>query len=273
MGVGGVTRPGAGLYNGGSRAGRASAGRTGLTEHGYGERHYRQLVRRQGKFVFEVKVQETDLLITADQDLTTEAWDAACQARDRIQEYAEAHPGFYESLAPLPADPEAHQIVRQMLEAGEAVGVGPMAAVAGAVAESVGRALLRYTNEIVVENGGDIFLCGMAEASVGIYAGASPLSEKVGLRVRVPEGGLGVCCSSGTVGPSLSFGHADAAVVVGMPAALADAAATAVGNLLKGKEDVEAALERGMGIEGVRGIVVIIGDTLGAKGDLELFRA
>jgi hypothetical protein len=241
-----------------------------LTQHGFGKREYRRLVRAKGKFVFEVRVEETDLLITADDDLTTEAWDAACQARDRIREYGKAHQGFFDSLQPLPEDPDAPLIVQEMLKAGIAAGVGPMAAVAGAVAEYVGRALLPRSREVVVENGGDIFLCGMDEAVAAIYAATSPLSQKVALCVKVGDEGLGVCCSSATVGPSLSLGQADAAVLVGRPAALADAAATAVGNLVKSANDMEAALARGMAIEGVAGVVVIIGETLGAKGDLEL---
>jgi len=145
-----------------------------------------------------------------------------------------------------------------------------MAAVAGAMAESVGKDLLANSAEVIVENGGDIFIHSARELKVGIFAGKSPLSFRVGLKIPGANHGWGVCTSSGTVGPSLSFGRADAACVLAPSAALADAAATAIGNLVSSSADLPQGLEKAQTIPGLTGVVIIIGDKLGAWGDVEL---
>ena len=148
--------------------------------------------------------------------------------------------------------------------------VGPMAAVAGAVAEFVSKDLLKLSEEIIVENGGDIYLATSRERTIGIYAGDSPLSLKIGILIQPEDSPLGICTSSGTVGPSLSFGKADAICILSKSAALADAAATAVGNRVKEKKDIESGLERGKTIEGVLGTLIIIGDRMGIWGNIRL---
>ena len=110
-----------------------------------------------------------------------------------------------------------------MIFAAQAAGVGPMAAVAGALAEQVGQRLLKSTSEVIIENGGDIFIGARQILTVGVYAGGSPLSLKLGLRIDPAKGIRGICTSSGTVGHSLSFGKADAVCVLSDSCALADA--------------------------------------------------
>jgi ApbE superfamily uncharacterized protein (UPF0280 family) len=143
-----------------------------------------------------------------------------------------------------------------------------MAAVAGAFSAYVGYDLLKYSNEVIVENGGDIFMKTDAERTVAIYAGSSPLSMKLGLVLE--PGPVSVCTSSGTVGPSLSFGHADAAAVVAADACLADACATRLGNELKSADDISRALDLIAEIPGVIGAVAVVGDKCGAVGDIRL---
>jgi ApbE superfamily uncharacterized protein (UPF0280 family) len=157
-----------------------------------------------------------------------------------------------------------------MAAAGLKAGVGPMAAVAGAIAECVGRELLTYTAEIIVENGGDIFLKIKKDRVVGIYAGESPLTGKLGLEIEARATPLGVCTSSGKVGHSLSYGRADAVVAMSADTALADAAATAIGNRVKQAGDTDKALEFARGIVGLKGVVIIIGEKVGAWGDVKL---
>jgi ApbE superfamily uncharacterized protein (UPF0280 family) len=150
--------------------------------------------------------------------------------------------------------------------------VGPMAAVAGAIAEWVSKDLLKLSREVIIENGGDIYLTTSQERTIGIYAGSSPLSLKIGIVIRPEETPLGVCTSSGIVGPSLSFGKADAVCILSKSAALADAAATAVGNILQEKKDVERGLERGREIEGVLGTLIIMGEKMGVWGNIRLIQ-
>lgn len=144
-----------------------------------------------------------------------------------------------------------------------------MASVAGAVAEFVAYDLLNRTENLIIENGGDIFLKTNSNLTVSVYAGESPLSYKVNLIVKPEESPIGICTSSATVGPSLSFGKADAVCVISQSATLADAAASAIGNRVKSKKDIKNALEYGIKISGVRGIVIICGKDMGAIGDVE----
>jgi ApbE superfamily uncharacterized protein (UPF0280 family) len=215
-------------------------------------------------------VKETDLYILARTPLEWEAHEVVINLRHQLEEYIKANPLFQTSLVPLPEDPRAPKIVKELLTASQKAGVGPMAGVAGAMAEFVGRELLASTPEVVVENGGDIFMQSSAERKIGLFAGESPLNMKVGLRIPPEKTPLGICTSSGTVGHSMSFGKADAVCVISPSAALADAAATALGNQVGGKRDIERVLKEGRTISGVEGIVIIVGDALGAWGEYEL---
>ncbi len=237
---------------------------------GYQERQYRNLLLDQGFISFEVKVKETDLHIRALRDLKPLALQSVIRYRYQLEQYISQKPEFWRSLVPVPADEFAPPIVRGMIRAAESAGVGPMAAVAGAMAEAVGRDLLPQSPEVIVENGGDIFLRSSQELKVGIFAHTSPLSFRVGLRIPPTPQGWGVCTSSGTVGPSLSLGRADAVCVLSPAAALADAAATTVGNLIRSPADVPRGLEKAQSIPGLSGVVIIIGDKLGAWGEVEL---
>lgn len=219
---------------------------------------------------FEVIVKETDLYIRAEKDLSAEALAAVNEYRGQLENYILQNPLFLHSLEPLPVEEAAPLIVRLMAEAGKAAGVGPMAAVAGTIAELVGMKLLDQSAEVIVENGGDIFIKTRKKRLVGIYAGDSPFTGKVAVEIGPSKRPLGICTSSGTVGHSLSLGLADAAIVVSKSAALADAAATAVGNMVKSQQDIPVALERGKAIKGVDGLLVIAGDRMGAWGDIRL---
>ena len=201
-----------------------------------------------------------------------EAREAIINLRQQLEAYIRSNPLFQTSLVPFPADPLAPKIVKEMLTAAQQARVGPMAGVAGAIAEFVGAALLAFTPEVVVENGGDIFLKTGAARTIGVFAGASPLTMRVGIRIPADRQPLGVCTSSATVGPSLSLGKADAVCVISPSATLADAAATALGNMVQGKGDIEPALEAGQKIPGVEGAVIIVGDALGAWGGYELVK-
>jgi ApbE superfamily uncharacterized protein (UPF0280 family) len=233
-------------------------------------RNYRTRMARGGLTGFRVKINETDLMILAQQELSQVATSVVLQERRLLEHYIAQHPGFLESLTPWPEDQLAPPLVKEMIRASAQVNVGPMASVAGAIAAAVGRELMHYSTEVIVENGGDIFLKLSEPATMALYAGKSPLSMKVGLQIPAEQTPLGVCTSSGTVGHSLSLGRADAACVLAADAVLADAAATALGNRVKVPGDIPVALEWLAGITGLLGGVVIAGDKLGAWGEVEL---
>jgi ApbE superfamily uncharacterized protein (UPF0280 family) len=233
-------------------------------------RTYRTSMARPGLVGFRVAVKETDLMILAAQDFTSEVRRLVVQERHQLEAYIARYPQFLTTLTPWPEDPYAPQVVRQMIAAGRTAGVGPMAAVAGTLAEQVGRGLLPQSEEVIVENGGDIFLRLTSPATVALYAGRSRLSRRLGVKLTPEMTPLGVCTSSGTVGHSLSFGRADAACILAPSTALADAVATALGNRVHDAGAISATLEWIATVPGVLGAVIIIGDKLGAWGQVEL---
>ena len=233
------------------------------------ERTYRQLVH--GPLPpMRVTVQETDLSVYTRKITPEQVREALIEQRGYIEGYIHRYPEFSRTLKPWPDDSMAPSIVREMIAAGKNAGVGPMAAVAGAVAERVGRSLSALSDELFIENGGDIFLSTRRALRVGIYAGRSPLSLKVGLKVKPSPKPLSICTSSGTVGHSLSHGSADAVCVVSRSGALADASATAIGNHIKCPGEIETAIGWGRRIPGVLGILVIVEDRMGMWGEIEL---
>ena len=198
-----------------------------------------------------------------------EASEKLSEVRSLIKRDIHREPAIRRSLLPVEPDAWMSAPVRKMARASVAAQVGPMAAVAGAVAEAVGMHLTRYSQEVVVENGGDIFIKSPYEKTVAVFAGMSPLSMKIGIKLLAPRG-TGVCTSSGTVGHSISGGRADAAVCVADSAALADAAATAAANGVRNADEINGVLEETLKIKGVKGCLIIIGETLGAAGGVEL---
>lgn len=241
-----------------------------MKEPGYKPRFYRFWSKDTDLVSFNVVVKETDLYIRARRNLRKKALDVVLKQRALLEGYIARHPDFVTTLVPFPIGADAPLIVREMAEASAKVGVGPMAAVAGAIAEVVGKDLLNFSSEVIVENGGDIFLRSKKPRHIGIYAGNSPLSGKLALEIKPETTPLGVCTSSGTVGHSLSFGKADAAIVLSPSTMLADAAATAVGNLVQTAEDMPRAIEFVREVKGITGIVIIVGDKIAVWGEISI---
>ncbi len=235
---------------------------------GYQPRTYQSICRHGSLVNFRVAVRESDLFIRAQADLSGPAAEKLKELRSDLDRHIGDNREFRTSLAPVMILEGSPEIVRDMAHAAARVGVGPMAAVAGAIAERVARHLARVSKEVVVENGGDIFIISEEPMIVAIYAGASPLSMKLGVELPPAPQGLSICTSSGTVGHSLSFGKADAIVVVAKSGSLADAAATAFGNMVKTAEDIGSALDRARQQKGILGAVIIVGEKIGFFGDV-----
>jgi ApbE superfamily uncharacterized protein (UPF0280 family) len=234
------------------------------------ERTYRRLAYRGQLVSFRVTVKETDVLIHATRPLEEITKELILKYRGYIEAYIRQNPEFAKTLRPWSPGGPAPLIVKDMAAASEKVGVGPMAAVAGAMAEHVGHELLAHSQEVIVENGGDVFLKTNGPVTAGIFAGSSPLSLRIGLRIDPESKPLAVCTSSGTVGHSISMGKADAVCVISGSCSLADAAATSIGNRVQSKTDIQQGLDFGKQLEGVTGVIVIIGDAIGMWGELEV---
>jgi len=233
-------------------------------------RTYRNTISTGHLKCYEVKVRETDLLVCTDTNIYDITLDIVLKYRNIIEHYIIENPLFLTSLVPVAFDILAPAIIKDMITETQKVGVGPMASVAGAISKYVGSQHLDYSNNVIIENGGDNFIKTDQDAHISIFAAASPLSEKIILKLRSSKMPAGICTSSGTIGHSLSFGRADAVCVLSDSAVLADAAATAIGNRVKNKNDIQKALDWGMAIDGVLGVVIIIGDAIGLLGDIEL---
>ncbi|MCS7199555.1 MAG: UPF0280 family protein [Caldimicrobium sp.] len=224
---------------------------------------YRTLVSTSLKS-FRVVYKETDLLILAEKELVKESLFLVREVRLPLETYIAKNPFFLKSLEPLPYDEEAPEMVQKMLKAGKVAGVGPMASVAGAIAEKVGTLLIKegYTSEVVVENGGDIYLNLKRDAKVAIFAGESTFSGKIALKIKKGLMPCGVCTSSGKVGHSLSWGKAEAITVIHKDTALADALATAFGNMLKSSQDFQRVITKAKRLENLWGLFCIVEDQL-----------
>ncbi len=202
-----------------------------------------------------------------------EEFDAAVEeiVRQRriLEEYIHCHGEFLTSFAPLELRPGAPDVAQRMARAAKLVGVGPMAAVAGTMAQLAAEAALRAgAEEAIVDNGGDIYLRVAEPVTVGLHTGAAGLGDRLAFSLEPDETPVAICSSSGKMGHSTSLGQCDLATVVASDAALADAAATLAANLVKTTDDVDAALERIAAIEGIDGVLIVKDDRVGLAGKL-----
>lgn len=236
----------------------------------YQKRFYRELTKDSDLIGQEVIVKETDLFIFAEKDVKFIAEEIVKKYRAQIEDYIKHRPEFMTSLEPITDDASAAEIIKEMIRTTGLAGVGPMASVAGAIAEFTGKELMAHSKQIIIENGGDIFIKSDKVRTVAVYAGDSPLSNKIFIKIKPEDTPVGICTSSGTVGHSLSFGKADACVIIAKSAILADAVATAACNRIKEKKDIAPGLEFAISIKGVKGAAAILGKYFGSIGDIEL---
>lgn len=224
---------------------------------------------------FQVIVRETDLDIGVlkgkiKNRLIEKVYDKVIKTRLQLEKYLELDPIFAKSLSSYTPLSSAPKIAKLMAHESSKAGVGPMASVAGAFSELVGNLLSLYSQEVIVENGGDIYLRSSRDRTIGIYAANSPFSNRIAIKIKAYQTPLGICTSSGTVGHSLSFGKADAVVVLSPSVPLADAVATASANMVKNASNLQEAVEFAINVPGVKGALAIKGDKLSAVGDIEI---
>ncbi len=239
-------------------------------------RVYRDLIKNKNMVSFTVNVKETDLWVAVDDahysdDLKGLVEEYIWMKRRELERFIRDYPEFKEALHPyLMKEAQVPDIVIKMIQAGNTVNVGPMATVAGIFSEIAGSFLLDRVKEVIVENGGDIFMKISKPCRVGIYAGNSPLSGKLALEISPEDTPLGICTSSGTVGHSFSRGKADAVAVVSPSVPLADAAATALANQVNSKEKLQDVIQKAQNIEGINGVLIICEDKMAVWGQIKL---
>lgn len=237
----------------------------------YQRRFYRDWTSNKDLYRACIKVKETDLQILTDKPIDRNFLkDRIYLYRRHIEDYISKDRRFLTALKHIEVELHAPAIVKEMANGAKKAGVGPMASVAGAVAQFVGCDLLkRGYREVIIENGGDIFLKIQKSRKIGIYAGRSKLFKGLNLKIKPKDTPVGICTSSGTVGHSLSFGCADSAVILSKNIALADAVATATANRVKSHRNLQEALDFAKSIKGVLGVVIIIEDNLICWGKVE----
>ncbi|MBD3387867.1 MAG: UPF0280 family protein [Candidatus Altiarchaeales archaeon] len=210
---------------------------------------------------------ETHIKVKSDVDAQVDALDELIRHYNLLVDYINRNPLFKSTYEPVEEDPSAPEIVRSLIEASGECDVGPMAAVAGTFSHLIGEYIVsKGAQEVIVENGGDIYLKTKDEMIVGLDSGPSSTTGRIALRVTAGETPCNICTSSGSVGHSISLGEADSVTVFADKGAIADAAATAIANVVCEAGDVEKAIEKARSIGGIRGVLIVKDDTVGAWG-------
>ena len=247
----------------------------------YSDRTYRAHCCGERWQGFVAQYKETDVWVGVDKksfcaEMPVFTEQTVRALRDTIDVYLTEDPHYASALTPYDAQKSAPEILRQMSAISHRTGVGPMAAIAGAFATHIAQELKKrfHIEEIIIENGGDIYADITNDIDVSIFAGESPLSEKIGLHIDAKESPLGICTSSGTVGHSLSFGKADAVMIVCKDALLSDAYATAFANQVQTSDDITPLLNTIERDEDILSALIVKDDRMGVIGkfDLKLFR-
>ena len=238
-------------------------------------RTYRDKFSKDRFESFDVVVKDSDIWVGVDKESYSGLMKNFCTQqifflRNLLEDYIVKNQQFKMSLTPIEMEEGMPFVAKEMIKYSSKVGVGPMATVAGYFADYIGNKIIQEFNikEIVLENGGDIFVFLKKSMIVSIFAGDSVLSEKVG--VVIPEGSFGICTSSGTVGHSYSEGIADAVMVVCENPSLADAYATFLANKIKSKDNVVDAINIAKSKKEILSCVIICQDNIGICGNFEI---
>lgn len=228
-----------------------------------------RMTRREGLYALYMAYKETRAYLKVDdKDVGLEILNRLYRARRLLDIYLRIHPEFFRSLSPVDPKPSAPEAALIMAEAAHRAGVGPSAAVAGALIDAALDGV--GASHILLENGGEVYAKVNRETRIGIYAGPSPFTGKLALTLRGGDPPIGVGTSSASVGYALTFGEADAATAIADDAALADAAATAICNAVEGPDPawLRSGINAAKRIKGLRGAIIIKGSNMMAWGSL-----
>ena len=235
----------------------------------YLARSYRRLF--EDKFNYTVTYKAADIYFCSSRPLEKDKLKERLFAYyTQIEEYIAAHPLFLSSLSPLDFDDNAPAIIKTMLSAGKKAGIGPFSAVAGAVALYIGKELFKPKEELVIENGGDVFLATANPKRVLLQLGRASKIKQVEIVIPPRKENFGMGSSSAKIGHSLNFGSADLVTVIAKNSAYADSFATAFSNQIKNKKDLEEISAFARREEDIYGFVAVLGNSVACWGDIEI---
>jgi ApbE superfamily uncharacterized protein (UPF0280 family) len=189
--------------------------------------------------------------------------------RQILEDYIKRHPEFQHSLKPIELLQGAPEAAQRMARAADITGIGPMAAVAGTMAQLAARAGFKAgASEAIIENGGDIYVQAEKPVTIGLLSGSGGITDRLAFSLKASDTPVSICSSSGKMGHSMSMGNCDLAAVTSKDASLADAAATLTANLVKQVADVDPALKQIHSLQGVIGVLIVKDDRIGLAGNL-----
>jgi uncharacterized protein len=240
-------------------------------------RTYRGQMNRQRFRFFNVVQKETDLWIGISNSSSHNELKAFCEERifhyrEQIESCIRQCPEFGKSFTPIPVNNNFPHIAAAMVNAAKRAGTGPMSAVAGAVAEALGNDILKMYNpeEVVIENGGDIFVNIKNDLLVQFFAGRNHNFSNLAINIPGKYGKLGICTSSGMFGHSFSFGLADSVTVVCKSTSLADAWATSICNRVRANTCIKNLTVKYQIIPEIISLMIIKDEKMGIAGEFEL---
>ena len=243
----------------------------------FNNRTYRVGIPDRELISFTVTVKETNLFVRTNNPHTQSVLDAILSARHSLEKYITDNPQFAATLSPIPDDPYAPSFIRGMIRDARTCNVGPMAAVAGTLAEIAARSLVKthpdsdQSTEVIVENGGDVYVISPVSRVVSLeWSVDGGVEGRVGMEIPPSMEGIGISSSSGTFGHSLSLGSCNLATVLASRGSLSDAAATALGNRVKKPEDIEDQVADICQIPEIVGVFVVVDGVIGIQGDIRL---
>jgi ApbE superfamily uncharacterized protein (UPF0280 family) len=223
-------------------------------------------------FHIQKNINESAVRCYSDNHYAIEAAFASIQFhRQQLEDYLSKNSQVLHALHPVELQGSVPRVVDTMRSVTEPLRIGPMAAVAGVLADLAVESMLEKNVKVAaVENGGEIYVHTIQTPfNVGLYAGTAPVSAQIGFQIVPSDCPIGVGTSSGTVGHAFSFGKADAATVFAENAAVADASATAVCNTVRGR-DIQQSVETGINfaksLPFIRGAIIVRGDYIGSTG-------
>ncbi len=233
----------------------------------YEERIYRRYSEPKDLFKTHLIIEESDILVFSSEKIESfEIEEKVKILRQDIKDYIKKDRKFLTTLSAYNLKEPAPQIIKKMCKVSKILDIGPMACVAGAISEFLGKELLKKNKEAIVENGGDIFLKIAKERKIGIFYGKNDFLKIKLTTLNTP---LGIASSSGKLGYSLSFGNCDLVCVISESAIFSDGAATFLGNLIKTQKDILPALKKIKKYKEIKASIIIFEGKIFVQGDVE----